>query len=98
MKTLLIILIVYGFITTVTISCMLYEWFRYDSGFFKPKYHIAQCTKKIRQYENEINESFKNDNLQELTVCVDNLDYWKTELRRSIKYHRRHKLKWGKTH
>jgi hypothetical protein len=96
MKVLLIIIIVYGVLTTISILGMFYDWLRYDSGLFKPQYHVAHCVRKMRQYKDEMNECAKNDDLQQLVACADSLDYWRSELRRSIRYYRRHKTKWAK--
>lgn len=91
MTILTIILLVYGVTVTLCLIGVTYEWLRYDSGLFKPKHHIAHCVRRVRHYKNEMDNCIKFDDMNGVMKCADSLDYWKTELRRSIRYYRKHK-------
>lgn len=80
-------LISYSVIAAIVCSLLMLDHWYYENK--KPAYTVDEIIKKIGESKKEL-DSHKNDDFDTVELYLDILESWEQELRRTIKYDKKH--------
>lgn len=83
-------LITYAIIATIVFGLLMLDHWYYENR--KPIYTVDEIIKKIGESKREL-DSHKNDDFDTVELYLDILESWEQELRRTIKYNKKHGIK-----
>ena len=83
-------LITYAIVATIVFGLLKLDHWYYENR--KPTYTVDEIIKKIGESKREL-DSHKNDDFDTVELYLDILESWEQELRRTIKYNKKHGIK-----
>ena len=83
-------LITYVIVATIVFGLLALDHWYYENR--KPTYTVDEIIKKIGESKREL-DSHKNDDFDTVELYLDILESWERELRRTIKYNKKHGIK-----
>lgn len=83
-------LITYAIVAIIVFGLLAFDYWYYENR--KPIYTVDEIIKKIEESKREL-DSHKNDDFDTVELYLDILESWEQELRRTIKYNKKHGIK-----